>query len=625
MKNNKTKVLVFFAIIIIAVIGVILAIVFGKKEEVSPSGNVNVLATLEGNNQLDIDKEIKQDLEEKKYGLSDAKVYVNPYGSTPLSALLAFKTDKETDVKITIKGKHDDDITLTGPKETYHYVPIYGLYANYDNRVEVELGTGEKEVFTITTGGIEGMPKATINNSDVEKGSTMYFFTSPLAMTSFAIDAAGEVRWLIDEMYYHSVTELENGHLLIGTSDTNSSGLGTRIIEIDYLGRLYNEYEIEEGYLNDFYVKEDGNIIVASKNKDRKTFSDYIIEIDRKTGKIVKTWDIYKALEKIDPVFVNNINRDDFFYNSGIEYYSNDDSLLLTYWGGEFVVNMSYEKGTVEWIFGNPEYFTSAFSSVLLKGDEGFVYPKSMHSAKLVGDVLKVFDNGYSTNKNDANSKNLVGSHSSANTYKIDGKNITLTNTIDLDKKMFSYALGDYKLYSSTNELVLFGRELRDLNYSLGIDINEYDETVSRVIELDGDKTVLDMEVDWGTLTVDKINFDGCEFNFDLPEGHTTLEPSLKEDITDDILRAISNCETSVPYLFGYSKKMIEHNVSFLSEDEAKLVLMDENKNGAVYTLKVKSEPAVKKIVTDLSKGKYYIYILENGNMYKTDKFIEID
>ena len=622
MKDNKKKVILFFAIVVIAIVIVVLVLMFGKNDSVTPSGNVNIVASLNGGSQAEIDKTIKNDLEEKKYGLSGAKVYLNPYGSTPLSALIAFKSDKETDVTVTIKGKNGDDLTLSSEKAIYHYVPIYGLYANYENTVEVKLGTGEKQSFTIKTEGIEGMPKQTVRTANTD--GSIYFFTSPIAMTSFGIDGHGEVRWLIDEMYYHNIVELDNGHLLIGTDDINNDGLYTRLIEIDYLGRLYNEYVIEEGYLNDFFVKEDGNIIVASKKAGRKTYSDYIIEIDGKTGKIVKNWDVYKLLEDIDPVFTNGITRSEYFYNSGIEYDENSDSLLLTYWGGEFVINLSYKDGSVKWIFSNPENFTSAFNGVLLKGAEGFTYPKSMHSAKLDGDTLKVFDNGYSTNKNDANTANLVGSYSSANTYKISGKNISLESSIDEGKKLFSYALADYKVYDK-NELVLFGRELAGLDMSKGGNINDYEHLYSRVIEKKDNETVLDMDVDWATHTVDKIKLDKSEFNFNMPDAHTSLEPTKKEAVTNDIIKMIGKAENTVPYEFGYSKGMIEHDVLFMSDDEAKLVLVKENNDGAVYTLKVKGETTSRRIVTDLSKGKYFVYVLENGVMYKTDKFIEID
>ncbi len=624
--KNKKKIILLIVVLIILVALIVLALVLGKKDNFSHSGQDNVISTLEGDNQAEIDEIIKKDLEENDYGLDSAKVYINPYGSSPLSALIAFKTEKDTKVKITVKGKHEDDITLNYDSNKEHYIPVFGLYENYENKVVIELDDGTNHEFTIKTSEIEYVPTATVNSRvDNSLGDEIYFISSPITMQSFAFDKYGELRWITSDMYYHDIVPLENGHLLIGTYDMNTDALATRVLEIDYLGRIYNEYNVAEGYLNDIYQKEDGNLILASKNRDRNTFSDYIIEIDKETGKIVKSWDVYKLLEQIDPNFTNSITRDDYFYNSGIEYYEDTDSLLLTYWGGEFVIDLDYTDGVINWIFANPDNLSSAFKDYLLVTTGDFTYPKSMHSASLSGNTLKVFDNGYSTNKNDSMSANLVGSYSSANTYKIDGKNISLVNSIDEDKKYFSYALGDYEIVDDTHELILFGRELKDLDYSANVDINQYDKNSSRLLEKVSGTTALDMTIDCATYNVVKVNLNGnYTFDFTPLKFVTTLEPSEKEEITSEMLNQIKNATESVPYEFGYSNYLIESNVLFMSSDEAKLILVNDNDEGAAYTLKVKDKSESETIVTDLPNGKYYIYVYENGVMYTTSKYIEI-
>ena len=248
-----------------------------------------------------------------------------------------------------------------------------------------------------------------------------------------------------------------------------------------------------------------------------------------------------------------------------------------------------------------------------------------MHSATLRNDVLKVFDNGYSTIKADTNMTNLIDAYSSANTYKINDKGIELVSSLNGDKKLFSYALADYTIVSENDEIILFGRELKGLDRSRSGNIDDYEHLYSKVIEKRGEEIVLDMDVDWATGTVDKTIFGNCEFNFKLPGAFTTMEPAKKESVTGEILSMINKSEASVPYEFGYSKGVIEHNVLFMSDDEAKLILLNEEKEGAVYTLKEKGKTGKRKFATDLSKDKYFIYVLENGVMYKTDRFIEIN
>lgn len=625
MKKEKKNILIVGIIVVILIVIVIGALVFFKdKTPISdPSGNQKVIASLESNSQSEVDTFIKNDLEENGYSLKEAKVYINPYGNSPLSAIMIFRTDKATTVTVTVKGKHDDDLSFEFENATDHYIPIYALYENYENVVEVTLGSGEKTEVKIPTIELENALDTTVNVNNVSQNDDgLYFITTPLNMQSFAIDSYGEIRWYADAMYFHNIVELDNGHLLIGTAATNGDGLSTQILEIDYLGRVYKTYEIDSGYVNDFTVKDDGNILLASKNSERETYTEYIIEVDRETGKVVKTWDLFEQLRDIDPIYTDDITRSDYFYNSGIEYYPDSDSLLLTYWGGEFVANMSYKDESLKWIFADPDNFTEYFDDVLLKG-EGFTYPKAMHSAKLDGDTLTVFDNGYSTNNGDGSSAGLSGSYSSANTYKISGNSISLESTIDENKGLFSYALGDYDKVDG-DDVILFGRELKNFNFNSGLNLNDYDNVVSRLIVKHNEETTLDIELDWGTYSVLKISMKGIDFSFDPIKNCTTLDPSPKEDITSEIVQLVGKAQESVPYEFGYSSGVIEHNVLFMSSDEAKLVLIDDNKNGAIYELKLKGESESKKIITDLAKGKYYVYVYENDVMYKTDKHIEI-
>lgn len=633
MKEKKNRVIIFLVLIIVAIIALVLAIFFGKKEEIisNLSANKYVIGSLTGGSQEEIDDTIRRDLENNKYTVSKAAIYMNPYGTSPLSGLIVFRTEEETSATVTIKGKNNNDITLNYDSVVDHYLPIFGLYPNYKNTVEVKLSDGKTATYEIEIGEIENIPSAKVNTNEMEADDNgLYFITSPITMNSFAVDKYGELRWLSPMFMYHNIEPLENGHMLIGTSTMNSDGLSTRLLETDYLGRIYNEYNIEEGYLNDIFVKNSGNILVASKKTDRKTYSDYIIEIDKTTGKIVKTTDVYEALENIDKSFTDNLSSE-WFFNSGIEYYSDTDTLLLTYWGGEFVISMNYKDGSVNWIFSNPENFTDKFNNVLLKAPEGFNYPKSMHSASLQGNTLKVFDNGYDVNKeledeNYPKSKHLLGSYSSAQTFTIDNSNITLTSTIDEDKKLFSYALADYKTANENDEIILFGRELKDLDYNSDININEYDKLASRLIEYKNGKKALDIELDVATYSVAKIDLSkNYTYGFEKLKTHTTLLPTEKEKITNEILNQIKSSEEIVDYEFGYSNGFIECNVLYMKSDEAKMVLIDDNNNGTVYTLKVKDEYAIKKIYTDLPKGKYYIYILENGMMKKTNSQLEIE
>ena len=61
---------------------------------------------------------------------------------------------------------------------------------------------------------------------------------------------------------------------------------------MDLLGKIYYEYSLEGGYHHDYYEMKNGNLLISSDdfNNSYGTVEDYIVELDRKTGKIVKTF-----------------------------------------------------------------------------------------------------------------------------------------------------------------------------------------------------------------------------------------------------------------------------------------------------------------------------------------------
>ena len=623
MENKKNYILI--GVLIVVIVGALLVKYFSDRTYNNIlTGDTVIGQSLSSKEQAEVDNYLKDELVKNKYTLDRAKVYVNPYNANPLSAMIMFYTDDSTEVSVTVKGKNSDDFTINYGKSNYHYIPVYGLYGDYDNTVVVTLGDKTTKEFRIKTDKID-MPSVTTKSGNITSAGDLYLLTSPISMNSFGLDGYGNVRWMLSDTYYHNIKVLDNGHLLIGIDTDSTSGLPTVIREIDYLGRIYNEYTIDSGYLNDFFVKSNGNIIVTSKNADRITISDLVLEIDKNTGKIVKQIDVYKLFESIDKSFTDGIERDDYFYNSGIEYYEDTDTLLLTYWGGEMVVSIDYSDSKINWIFTNPENLPSTFDSYLLKGDDGFVYPKAMHQAKLSGDTLKVLDNGYSTIKNETDLSNLKGSYSSVNTYTITDKKIALTNSYNDNKKYFSYALGDLKTVGNGKDIILFGRELDGVDYSKGGSIHEYGNLSSALLEVTNNKETLNLRIKGAYYSVTKVNLNGdVSFDFTTVKGYTTLEASPKEDITSDVISKIASASDEISLDFGYSDNIVTNNALFMDIDEAKMILINDSSDGAVYTIKEKDKSKVDKTVIDLKAGKYYIFIVENDTAYKTNKYIEV-
>ena len=79
-----------------------------------------------------------QYLNNTNYTIDNPNVILNPYGNSPLTALIVFQTKDLTTATVTIKGKNgSDDLKHTFTPTKVHILPIYGLYAGYDNKVVI--------------------------------------------------------------------------------------------------------------------------------------------------------------------------------------------------------------------------------------------------------------------------------------------------------------------------------------------------------------------------------------------------------------------------------------------------------------------------------------------------------
>lgn len=110
----------------------------------------------------------------------------------------------------------------------------------------------------------------------------------------------GDVRWYLTENMIWNIEPLKNGHLLLSTERlVNAPYYNTGLYEIDLLGKIYMEYSLEGGYHHDYEELLNGNLLVASNqfHNEKGTVEDVIVEIDRKTVKILKQIDLKDILK----------------------------------------------------------------------------------------------------------------------------------------------------------------------------------------------------------------------------------------------------------------------------------------------------------------------------------------
>ena len=133
--------------------------------------------------------------------ISEDSITLNPYGNAPLSALLSFTTPVPGKFKITIKSKNDSILPISNIFTNYtnkHKIPIYGLYADYENTLTIEFLDfyGNSRISTDVKIQTEEISRLYAGTMTVQINNYSYEETGKLFLLENAIyDVTGEVRW----------------------------------------------------------------------------------------------------------------------------------------------------------------------------------------------------------------------------------------------------------------------------------------------------------------------------------------------------------------------------------------------------------------------------------------------
>ena len=167
---------------------------------------------------ITLQSEYEKEITTKGYTFDNPKVILDPYKSSPLTALILFETDNEVIPKITVKGK-DKNTTITHEfkKSKKHYLTVYGLYADTNNEVEIEYKDNNKVYKKTIYIKTDKLPEDFVLPTSVEAkkeklGTEFYFFTPSARGYSCAYDVNGDVRWYLTHYALWDNTRLENGN-----------------------------------------------------------------------------------------------------------------------------------------------------------------------------------------------------------------------------------------------------------------------------------------------------------------------------------------------------------------------------------------------------------------------------
>lgn len=602
-------------------------------------------------NQTSLETSFLKDI--NNYTLENPKIVVNPYGISPLTALIIFNTKDLTTPSITIKGLDENStFTNTFKPSKQHILPVYGLYPDKENTVIITVN--EKEYsFKIKTDALpDDFTLADIATSDSNNLSNDLYFVTPSSKGyTAAYDVNGDVRWYLKGNFIWDIKRLNNGHLLLSSNRLiNTPYYTTGLAEMDLLGKIYYEYSLPGGYHHDVAELPSGNLLVASDDFANNTVEDYLVEIDRLTGEIVKTIDLKKIIQ-VDSTGNENWTEYDWFHNNSVWYDEKTNSITVSGRHQDAVVNIDYSTNEINWIIGDNTNWDKKYQKYFLKPTNDLEWQWSQHAAMVLPDGnIFIFDNGNNRSKNKNEYVKADDNYSRGVIYKINTNNKTIEQVWEYGKERgssyYSPYISDVDYLDKNHYLIHSGGHVETDN---GVSNNpagfEKDaKMTSYTTEIKNDEVIFEMVLPGNYYRAEKLSLYANDV---FTTGAGIRLGNMGETQTTDNNPTILFNHDADEIIKKYDIKIYQEvdrlvvNGSFKKSDEVEIILDNIFKN-KTYEMVISNKPYTA-LCVDLNNqnkgkkikaykyinklglnGKYYIYLRINGKIYDLDQYIEV-
>ena len=648
MERKKEIRLIIILLLLLA--GILVFVYFNEYDR-------NDKLVKENESLISLQEGYNDDLNAKGYTIDNPKVVIDPYKASPLTAMVMFETKESTEVKVSIQGKDDKTgLSYTFPNSKEHYLAIYGLYAGYDNIVTIEYGDVKKSIIIETDSLPDDFVLPTsVNGIREELDNDFYFFTPSAKGYSAAYDINGDVRWYLTNYALWDNTRLKNGRMLVSTERLMYSPYYmTGLYEIDMFGKIYKEYSLAGGYHHDYYELPNGNLLVASDDfgNDDGTVEDVIVEVDKTTGAIVKTFDLKKILNMEDGKSENWTSYD-WFHNNSVWYDEKTNSITLSGRHQDAVINIDYNSGKLNWIIGDKTEWSSEYQKYFFTPvGPDFEWQWSQHAAMITPEgYVFIFDNGNNKSKIKDSYVDAENSYSRGVMYKIDTEKMTIEQVYEYGKErgssFYSPYISDVDYLDKGHYIVHSGgivnADGKPSNQPAGLSGGNV-LLKSDTVEVKDDKVICEIVFPTNNYRVEKMNiYDG----FIWDNSKAVRVGSLGKTVVSD--KKLKRIEGEKP-----DSEYKKHNIAFTKEvdrlafsgkfkkDEDVKVILYTNFVSNYYNIKISKKPytalcldvfteeetengisITRYINADGLKGSYSIYLEIDGKVYNTGEYVK--
>lgn len=407
--------------------------------------------------------------------IAASQIKIDPFGRAPLTAMVKVTMPVKGRFKIKVLPK-DGGVVIENSfanYSNYHELPILGLYANYSNKVEISFlneheAVRAQDTVTLVTDKIPSVPtvKVEVNKFDLNYRG-IYF----PAQGKIGFDQTGEIRWYYSGDAQFILNQTKNGNLII----TSATGLiqyhSPVFYEVSMVGEIVKKFNVTNYVHHDVGEKPDGNFLVVSNStpvvyNDGNPEEDFIIEYDRKSGAIVKSWNLNQILDP-SRAPLPSTRADDWLHINAVYYDDRDNSIVLSGRSQSAIAKIDYATGNLKWILAShagwinelkPFLLTPVANNVELSGLalENF-WSYGQHSPFLLpnGNIM-VYDNGDHRGFYE-NPAAPFNSYTRAVEYKVDevGRKVEIAREFNFAKQFFTQFTGSVSVDPSAGTTII--------------------------------------------------------------------------------------------------------------------------------------------------------------------------
>ncbi|OCB90767.1 Arylsulfotransferase [Sanghuangporus baumii] len=300
------------------------------------------------------------------------EIVINPYRLAPLTAVIRDGGQTLLDARVRIVGKGDSGVNIDYPVSnsalwTHGGIPLFGLYPDYANKVEVAYtlnGERIRERYSVyappvrlpavpnqTGSSIPRVEPVTVASqlkgrlylfnhlARIPGNSRLLKWNTPqggalewdTVGVNWIADSQGEVRWYLDIEQIHDSTTRDGAGATMGFQQTRDGriifGQGQRYYKLDLLGRIIwartlpskfadFSHEIRETPKGTYVLRVAAADYRRTDGTQTRTVRDHIIEINA-DGDVLDFWDLGTILDPYRDPLLHTLGRVAIFLPSG--------------------------------------------------------------------------------------------------------------------------------------------------------------------------------------------------------------------------------------------------------------------------------------------------------------------